>query len=263
MAGEVFIFGAGGSGGSSGGSELTVVGGTTRPSKASHNTIWVNTDVEITSYILSATEPESPVSGMVWITIKDSGAVKIASPVGGDWITVYPISAMQYNGGAWVKKEAKSYQNGAWSGWATYLYNKGNLCEDITGGWKNINGFEYHGYHTTGAYYDNGNSFTLRVTSGASHIARITNNKIDFTNVNNISVVALECNGGVLTLSTANTALSSNVASFPAECRIDNKGTTSLDVSAVTGEYYVAIRTSNGAGDNTNRAITVSQIYLE
>lgn len=144
-----------------------------------------------------------------------------------------------------------------------YLYNSGNQCADITGGWKNINGFEYHGYNTMGAYYDNGDSFTLRVTSSASHIARITNNKIDFTDVNKISVVALECNGGYLTLSTANTALSSNVASLPAECKIDRAGTASLDVSSITGEYYVAIRTSNGAGDGTNRAITVSQIYLE
>lgn len=112
-------------GGGSGGAELVIVGGTTSPAKANHNTIWIYTDVEITSNVLSATEPESHVNGMVWVIIGDSGDIKVASPVGGDWITVYPISAKQYISGAWVDKTAKSYQNGEWVDWIRYLWKEG------------------------------------------------------------------------------------------------------------------------------------------
>ena len=98
----------------SGGAELTIVGGTTRPTKATQNMIWINTDVEITSCVLSATEPEDFAEGMVWIAIGDSGAIKIPSPVGDDWITVYPISTKQFINGDWIFKEAESYQGGEW-----------------------------------------------------------------------------------------------------------------------------------------------------
>lgn len=126
-----------GGGGGVGGSELVIVGGTTRPAKANHNTIWLNTPNEITSYVLSATEAETPVEGMAWVSIGDSGSVKMVSPVGGDWITVYPLSAMQYVGGAWVDVNAMSYQYGEWVEWfpAGALYWEGNERTSITGGW--------------------------------------------------------------------------------------------------------------------------------
>lgn len=130
--------GFGGSSGSGGGgSELTIVGGTTRPTKATQNMIWVNTDVEITDYILAATEPEEHVEHMVWITISNSSSVKTCAPVGDDWITIYPISAKQYIGGEWASKDTRSYQDGEWVEWLPdgALYWKGNECVDITGGW--------------------------------------------------------------------------------------------------------------------------------
>lgn len=134
--GIAFLHGNGGSGGS-GGSELTIVGGTTRPAKATQNTIWIATDVKITDYALSAIEPENPVEGMVWITISNFGAVKVPSPAGGDWITVYPLAAKQLIDGVWVEKVSSIYQNGEWMEilpW-TYLYSNGNEFTDITGGW--------------------------------------------------------------------------------------------------------------------------------
>ena len=116
MAGEVFIFGAG-SGSGGGGMELTIVGGTTRPAKPPQNMIWVNTDVEITGYILSATDPEERVEGMVWIVIGDSSRIKVSSPVGDYWITVYPLSAKQLINGTLVGVETMSFQNGVWVDW--------------------------------------------------------------------------------------------------------------------------------------------------
>lgn len=123
--GIAFLHGNGGSSGA-GGSELTIVGGTTRPAKATQNTIWINTDTEITSYALSATEPEKPVEGMAWIVIENSSFAKVTLSVGGDWITVCPMSTKQYIGGAWVVKIATSYQNGVWVDWLVYIHSVTN-----------------------------------------------------------------------------------------------------------------------------------------
>ena len=176
--GNVFLHGNGGSGGSSGGMELTVVGGSTRPAKPTQNMIWVNTDKEITNYVFSATEPEPPVEGMAWITIGDSGNIKAVSPVGGDWITVYPLSAKQYIGGAWVDKTAKSYQGGAWVDWVTYLYNSGDECIEITGGWKGRGWKPTSGSSRTAtAPTLTKNSYSIKITypSNSCGVAEVSN----------------------------------------------------------------------------------------
>lgn len=129
---DAYICRRGGSSGGAGGSELVIVGGTTSPAKATHNTIWVDTPTEITSYVLAGTEPAIPIAGMVWITIGAGGA-KMVAPVGDEWVVVYPMSAKQYVDGAWVTRTAKSYQNGEWVEWAidTVLYESGAFNEDI------------------------------------------------------------------------------------------------------------------------------------
>jgi hypothetical protein len=105
-------------GGTGNAAELTIYGGTTRPAKATQNTIWIDTDVEITSYVLSSKEPETPAEGMAWIKIGNSkGSIQANAPVGDNWITVYPITAKQYISGEWVNKTAKSYQNAQWVDW--------------------------------------------------------------------------------------------------------------------------------------------------
>lgn len=96
--------------GGGGGASLNfkVVGGTSAPSSPKENTIWVNTDAEITSWVFSATEPEAPTAGMVWITTGKTSTAPF-NALKKNNITVYPISAKQYVGGAWVDKTAKIY----------------------------------------------------------------------------------------------------------------------------------------------------------
>ena len=97
--------------------------GNPQPTNPRENTIWIDTDTPITSYVFSATQPAGS-SGMVWIiTGTSSGAEFNALKKNG--IQVYPISAKQYIGGAWVDKTAKSYQNGEWVVWVVGLYDSG------------------------------------------------------------------------------------------------------------------------------------------
>lgn len=130
----------GGSGCGSGGLELTVVGGITRPVKPTQNMIWANTPNDITSVFMAGEKPSNPANGTLWLKLADSGKIKIPSPVGKDWITVYPLSAEQYVGGTWTSVPVISYQGCEWVEWLTYFYDEGNEFTNITGGWNVFNG---------------------------------------------------------------------------------------------------------------------------
>lgn len=109
--------------------------GNPKPSNPKENTVWVNTNIDIPSWIFSAIKPENPVYGMVWFSVGTSSNAEFNS-LKKNGIMVYPISASQYIGGEWVSVTATSYQGGAWVDWIEYLYNKGDLCNHITGGWN-------------------------------------------------------------------------------------------------------------------------------
>ncbi len=122
-----------------GGADLNfeIVGGTTQPSNPKENTIWVNTGTAITGWVFSTETPENPVSGMVWFRVSSASPVSF-NALKENNITVYPYQCYQYINGAYESKVAVSYINGDWVNWVLYLYNQGNLCEDVTGGWDSI-----------------------------------------------------------------------------------------------------------------------------
>lgn len=96
------------------GLNFKIVGGTAEPVSPSENMIWVNTDVEFTSWSLSATEPENPAENMVWVCVGTASNV-VLNALKKNSIVVYPIGGKQYIGGTWVKKEVQVYQNGVWN----------------------------------------------------------------------------------------------------------------------------------------------------
>lgn len=134
-----------------------VVGGTTEPSNPTENTIWVNTDTEITSWIFSSTEPENPVEGMVWFSTGTSSSVAF-NALKKNGITVYPLSAKQLIGGVWKGVTAKSSHDGQWVDWMIYLYNKGAEYVDESG----------NGWVFSGKYTQNEDSIRVGTTGGTA-----------------------------------------------------------------------------------------------
>lgn len=270
MAGEVFIFGAGGSGGGgAGGSELTIVGGTTRPAKATQNMIWIDTDVEITNYILSAAEPEEPVEHMVWITIRTDAPIKVASPVGGDWITVYPISAQQCINGEWIVKDTKNYQDGVWVEWLPEgtLYWYGNECEHLTGGWTSKKWTMQNDAGTAAQTFEivRNADHMMFTKTGLIGAVMYATNSIDLTNVKAIhfkgemypATNKRWCRFLVWT-KMGGTYWDTNAAAFiePAAKTVTTEFT--LDVSALSGSYYVGF----GIYGSDNY-VKVEELYME
>lgn len=119
------------------GLNFKIVGGTTQPSSPKENTIWVSTDMEITEWSLSTDKPSAPVEGMVWIRTDPDGLFSF-NALQENELNVRIVYAMQYTG-SWDVKQSSVYQNEKWTALSVYLYNRGDLCEDVTGGWTNPN----------------------------------------------------------------------------------------------------------------------------
>lgn len=175
------IFNVSGGGGTA--LNFRVVGGTTAPTNPAENCIWVNTDTPITSWIFSATEPSPAEAGMVWITTGTSSTVEF-NALKKNGIQVYPLSVKQYVGGAFVDKTAKSYQEGNWVDWFTYLLNGANTFDSITGGWEVRKHTD--GYTIGSATFSNAGA-TLDTANGQA-VSIMTKNKIRLSGIKKIVI---------------------------------------------------------------------------
>lgn len=239
-----------------GGSNLNfkVVGGTTQPENPKENTIWVNTDTEITSWSFSATEPGSPVEGMVWISTGTSSTVEF-NALKKNGIHVYPLSEKQYVGGAWVNVGVKSYRKGEWvSWWDGILYNAGNEYDYITGGWDGIN------------LIKGPTALSVAVLESTNYRGVAwTNNSVDLSKYKTVNCIASaeldEYKAVALMIATDQTANNSNdgvIAKInPGTSTITNQ-TLTLEIPSglPSGEYYVKIFT-------WKTTLAVSKIWLE
>ena len=82
--------------GGSTGRELSfrVLGGLAQPASPKDKDIWIETE-EISGWVFSPVEPESPYEGMVWILPGSRGAVRF-NALKKNGIELYPLRARQY-----------------------------------------------------------------------------------------------------------------------------------------------------------------------
>lgn len=255
---------------SCGGANLNfkIVGGTSVPTSPSNNTIWVNTNVEITTWVFSVTEPESPVEGMVWLGTGRTSSVAF-NVLKKNTIKVYPVSAKQYISGSWTNVEPKSYMNNEWVSWAIYLFNSGDQCEDITGGWKAVsrNHFHYGAIMPT-LTIENG---IMTVTSYSDVDSNYyggtvqTNNKIDMSQYSTLIFQVTDClddsNEGHLRVGIASDSITQEYV-MDAYKDITSVGEVSVDVSSVNKECVIAINPSTRGFAGQTARIAVDGIYL-
>lgn len=165
-------------------------------------------------------------------------------------LQVYPLSAKQYVSGAWVDKTAKSYQGGRWVDWITYLYNMGDECAKITGGWKHLatSGYASNAQNTAEGLYDKKTS-----QKGAYPSNWYTNNMIDVTDISVIhakilATVAIDA-WVRLIITRNNTDLVNEYLAW-VNVQYTNAGEIlqlDLDVSAFSGNYYIKLNHQGGS----------------
>ena len=222
-----------------------VVGGTTQPSSASENTIWVNTSTAITSWIFSATQPTSPSAGMVWIRTGSSSSVDF-NALKNNTLKVYPMSAKQYIGGTWIGTTMKLYQGGAWeSTWDGYVYNTGDECFDVTGGWETAykSGLESN---LKGTLTKNADHLYLEADAYKEQVWAKTVRKVNITGRSRLEIEVIS-----FTSSSYNPTRKFGISdgsswdgdsNMIASASITGNGTFTLDLSAVSaGEYYICL----------------------
>ena len=259
-----------GFGGGSNPLNFKVVGGTSAPSNPKENTIWVNTDVPITGWIFSATEPEATAEGMVLIlTGADSPAEFNALKKNG--IQVLPMSAKQYVGGAWVDKPAKVYKNGEWISLDVHLYliQDGVDNTDLTGGWQKASFNTMTNNHDASFTSKNG-AMTLSIGTEAgtgTSVGRSTKNAIDLTNIKSI-IITCEATaksggsypdggGASMYMRVSTTPSASPAASLLLVNKGSTSGTFTLDVSNLSGEYFIGFSASTWVNSGHNITLKV------
>lgn len=143
----------------------------------------------------------------------------------------------------------------------TYLYNEGDECEDLTGGWTKLKGVNATTY---GTMTKNATNIYIKgpgtaLSNGESGIT--ATQKIDLTNYNSLKLRVSEMTQGhnaqICFVAIGNYAdnYTSIVANIGVHTATDS---IALDVSAITGSYYIYV-----VGSSCGGSLYVHKIWLE
>lgn len=227
------------------GLNFKVLGGTAEPAEPKENTIWVNTEAEVTLLEVSGEEPKTAAEGMVWVVTGPGCAVAFnALRAGGmSFCTISPIMAKQYINGAWEDKGGRIYQGGVWNElWNGVLYDCGDQYEAITGGWvgsQTISGSTASG----GKLTVNADNLSFTNVSGGS-FGVVTAKAVNLSGFHTLHAIT--------TGSTRIQVASAFPTSAPVVYSEAFSGASTehtVDISQVAGDYKIAInnRGSDGA----------------
>lgn len=189
-------------------------------------------------------------NGQVWIKPDQSGAVSFDAlkRSGKNQIVLQPgeIQMFTENGGWKVQSECKIYQDGAWkdlkaadASWDGYYFKNGEQYASITGGWSD-EGWGNSGTATIGS--------SLVVSAFNNQLAVVsTKNTVDLSNAKKLWFDSPKGNNGsgngYLCLTSAKSITS---ASIVTSVQI-NSGRGSVDVSSLSGKYYICLYAQNSA----------------
>lgn len=242
---------------SGGGAPLNfkVLGGTSQPS-GQENTIWVNTDVGITSWVFAPTAPEAPSEGMVWISTGLSSTVAF-NALRKNTLQVYPLAAKQYVGGQWVDRVAMSFQGGKWVAWIADIIVYDGGAKDIA--------LKYQNASDKGTYIN----LTLATNSNsASKAATIKSDPIDLTGLAVYQVTYGSMSGeGTFAGRIKAMVWSEDGGTMVKESTVSQSksGTITVDVSELSGKHVVGVYAYNtsGSGAGSGRVTKLAALMEE
>lgn len=193
-----------------------------------------------------------PKGSPVWIKTATSSPVAF-NALKKNSIQVYPISAKQYVNGAWVNKTAQSYQGGKWVTWVTdiYLYNQGDFCTSVTGGWHSLSIADGNNVAGTLGKTQNSTSVTLwaeYIQNTNSTAGYVIANSIDVTGFKSLTINATDfdgtygCSFFIVVYTPGMTNWNAGTIAIK---EVSATGTTTLDLSSVSGAVGIGIKVTN------------------
>lgn len=221
------------------------------------NTIGIVTDVPINNYIVSPSEPIEPFEGLVWICTGLFSDIKFDILKNKNSIELCPLYARQYINNQWVDVFTVIYQNNTWTdliNWNTVFITKG-LITDKYGTFGNPNHYTFSTNTTdhnrcSSTITSDGEKITItwsKYSGSAGYNSTYTYfaNKIDVTNISAIRLIVK--NAGIGGKQSYGICLTSKIGDGATSGSVANASglqlntETILDVSSLTGSYYLVI----------------------
>jgi hypothetical protein len=145
----------------------------------------------------------------------------------------------------------------------TYLYKDGDECNVLTGGW--VDG------HSQGTFLRSKESDHLKITISAasSSAAYVTNNAINLTDVNTLNIEWLCDQAGVgnrgliFGAGAVKTDNAAEIASAIETTLPFAKKVSQIDVSALSGSYYIKFRVYQSSGVTGSTIGNDFKVWLE
>ena len=223
------------------------------PASSAEGAIAIIITNDIVTAYASAEEPDSPVTGDVWVWIGSHSQAPVAFD---EFITLHPIALYRYNGSTWVVKPGYVYTGGSWVELTLYVYNNG---EEI------FSTFSTYGTEPDVTYIMQSAFIEGRAVYDVNAVYKwlYTDDPIDLTN---LSTIYIKSSGsGTYYSAWFGVDGARDGSAFTSQVVLGTAETTrSLDVSSLSGEYYLGIKfghTAN-AGSGGER-LYVNEIYLE
>lgn len=241
---------------------ITITSETELPADPKPGTIAILTTTPIGCIYAQTSTPESPSVGDLWFSPS-----AVANVVYIDGKEAYAVKTVrQYNGTAWETVNAFQYIDGAWST-MVYLLKGIDECKPITGGWKAIairRASSWTDSETQAPEVEkiDGGIILTQSASGYKSGAYHTTQQIDVSGYDVLCIqgeMTIKNRGEVRLVSAVGPYSESNTVLYeelPSSGAIDIK----LDVSGLTGDYYVLFDVATD-GD-TSTILTLTKIWL-
>lgn len=255
MAGEIYILTAGNDS-----LNYEVVGGTSTPSSASENTIWVNTSTAISRHVFSSTKPTDPETGLVWFEVNTSSPAAINVLDDDNVLYVYPVNCMQYVSDVWISKKAKVYQNNAWKDLGLIVLDDGVINQSLGGLPEAVNeGFESFEITSEGAL----SVYTQALATAVNGYAFFPK-AVDLTPYTRAEITAIGSGHGTnkaIYFIVNATKAAASAASIAISTNTSAKTTYTLDLSNIKNSQYLGFY-GKGAANYDSVGAEVYKIRL-
>lgn len=275
--GACFLYGNGGSG-EKDRLKLRVLYGMTAPANPQENDVWLQTDVAILGWEFSdkkaGTVTWAMPTGFVYFDCAYGGAYDVRNSTGLNFLNqnaIYTklLGCIQYDGSAWKKKDAWIYHGSQWYQFSSKQYSIFNAgaATDYSGGWK---AYAYKsqssGSTPKAPTFSVGSTFNIDLYGQYEYNMGTVFSEaaIDLSKYSTleIEVASTQTGGAYGGFSCGVCAAKQNNWTPVATATNVGAGTHSIDISSLSGSYYLSL-SLGGVGQGVTAKAVINRIILK